>query len=723
MKKIFTKLMLWAVAATALVSCENNFEDATVNGGELTQTVTLTAEKPAEVRTELIEGVPYWSNGDKIGVYTTQAKDADNYAFANDNNEATLTTSFTGQTAISNTLFVYYPYTTNGIAIEGAKVDIPVNQNPTATSFDGKADLMIAKPVTLDASGKQLSNLEFARLGAIVKIVLKDNTSSLAGQHVSSLTMTAATDLTGRVYLDVENQELGELYYGQSKSVTATYSEATQYEVNGTNATYVVVYPQTLKSGSKLTVKAATEGYTITKEITLSQDIELAMSKVTTLNVSLSATEIEKNEIVEWVNNAYNLIPSTAYLEVGDKVVIVANSYAKGMGLWADGNNCPAVNVTKNTENKTVAIDGSVAVLSVEAGKTAGSFAFKSSKGYLYAASSSSNYLKAEATLTTNSSWSVSIVDGIATVKALGGNTRNWMRYNNSNAIFSCYASGQTDICIYKLVGEYIVKDPAISFSVENVTITNDATSGSATVTATNATNWTITPSTTATWIKSISYASNKISFTTEVNESEESRSATVTVTATREGYDNVQKTFTITQNGKPAAGAKSWVRVTSVDMILEGGTFIIGYEASANSGKLVPMRSDKSGATTTSNGYHYAGTSASATGNGTIDMKTITDTSAYEFTISASTTVSNAVDIKRPDGTYIGNSNAKNTARLYASVSKNTAYGVSMGTNNVVTLTCAAASSYPTLQYNTSSPRFANYNKTQKNLVFYKLQ
>ena len=134
-------------------------------------------------------------------------------------------------------------------------------------------------------------------------------------------------------------------------------------------------------------------------------------------------------------------------------------------------------------------------------------------------------------------------------------------------------------------------------------------------------------------------------------------------------------------------------------------------------------MRSDKSGATTTSNGYHYAGTSASATGSGTIDMKTITDTSAYEFTISASTTVSNAVDIKRPDGTYIGNSNAKNTARLYASVSKNTAYGVSMGTNNVVTLTCAAASSYPTLQYNTSSPRFANYNKTQKNLVFYKLQ
>lgn len=585
MKKIFTRLMLWAVAATAFVSCENNLEDATV-GGELTQTVTLSAEKPAEVRTELIEGVPYWSKGDKIGVYTAQEKDAANYAFTNDSSEATLATSFTGQTAVANTLFVYYPYTTNGIAAEGAKVDIPVNQNPTATSFDGKADVMIAKPVQLDAQGKQLTNLEFARVGAIVKIVLKDNTAQLAGQHVSSLSLTAANNLVGRVNLDVVNQKLGEIFYGESKSVTALYSEATQYEVDGTNATYVVVYPQTLKSGSKITVEAVTEGYTISKEITLSQDIELAMSKVTTLNVSLSATEIEKTETMQWVNNAYNLIPSTNYLEVGDKVVIVAKTAAKAMGPWAS-NNCPAVAVTKNADN-TVLIDNSVAILDVMAGKVAGSFAFKSLKGYLYAASSSDNYLKAEATLSNNSSWSVSIIDGVATVKSQGTYTRNWMRYNSSSSLFSCYASGQADICIYKLVGEVVVKDPQISLSVSDVTITNDATSGSATVTASNATNWTITPSTTATWIKSISYASKKISFTTEVNESEESRSATVTVTATREGYDTVQKTFTITQNGKPAAGAAAYVKVTSEPSDWSGKYLIVwGTEAHATvSGK-----------------------------------------------------------------------------------------------------------------------------------------
>ena len=296
MKKIFTKLMLLAVAAAALVSCDKNFEEQTF-GGELTQTVTLSAEKPAEVRTQLIEGVPYWSAGDKIGVYTTEENLENEYYLTNDSKEATLTTTFTGTTALSETIFVFYPSKGYGSNLDnGAKTLIPATQKPTATSFDGAADIMFAKPVTLDAQGNQLSDLEFARLGAIVKIVLKDNTGNLANQHISSLTMTAATNLTGRVYLDVVNQKLGELYYGQAKSVKAEYTEATQYAINGTNATYVIVYPQTLKSGSKLSFEAGTEGYAISKEITLTEDIVLESGKVTTLNVSLAAENVVKEE-------------------------------------------------------------------------------------------------------------------------------------------------------------------------------------------------------------------------------------------------------------------------------------------------------------------------------------------------------------------------------------------------------------------------------------------
>ncbi|MBO5882308.1 MAG: hypothetical protein J6Q21_03590, partial [Alistipes sp.] len=208
MKKLFVNFMLVAVAAMAFVSCSNDIDNTPVFDNEELITVTLKADKTC-TRTEMIEGVPYWSKGDAIGAYFYNGEDYKNYKFTNDSVEASLTTTFTGQTEVSDVLYVYYPYTSNGASVDGAKVDIPVTQHPTATSFDGAADIMIAKPITLEAEGTQLENLEFARLGAIVKIVLKDNTSKLSNQHISSLTMTAESNLVGRVYLDAKNQTLG----------------------------------------------------------------------------------------------------------------------------------------------------------------------------------------------------------------------------------------------------------------------------------------------------------------------------------------------------------------------------------------------------------------------------------------------------------------------------------------------------------------------------------
>ena len=133
MKKIFTKLMLLAVAVAALVSCENNLNEENP-AVEFLHDVVLTAEKPAEVRTELIEGVPYWSKGDKIGVYTEEKNLENEYYLTNDAEEATLTTTFTGQTALSETIYVFYPSKGYGSNLEkGAKTEIPAIQHPTAT--------------------------------------------------------------------------------------------------------------------------------------------------------------------------------------------------------------------------------------------------------------------------------------------------------------------------------------------------------------------------------------------------------------------------------------------------------------------------------------------------------------------------------------------------------------------------------------------------------------
>ena len=69
----------------------------------------------------------------------------------------------------------------------------------------------------------------------------------------------------------------------------------------------------------------------------------------------------------------------------------------------------------------------------------------------MYAASSSSNNLKTQTTLNDNGSWSITIASNNATIKAQGTYTRNWLRYNSSSSIFSCYASGQSDVQIYRL--------------------------------------------------------------------------------------------------------------------------------------------------------------------------------------------------------------------------------------------------------------------------------
>lgn len=159
-----------------------------------------------------------------------------------------------------------------------------------------------------------------------------------------------------------------------------------------------------------------------------------------------------------------------------------------------------------------------------------------------------------------------------------------------------------------------------------------------------------------------------------------------------------------------------TWNRVISVEEITSGGTFIIGYEATANSGVLVPMRAELN-----SGNYMNSGTTAGSSEKTTIDMNSIAETTDYEIQITPSSVVNGAVNLM-VGASYIGNENAKNSCKLYDSEAATTAFTPTIGSNDVVTFTIKANATYKTLQYNTSSPRFAVYGGTQKNLVLYKL-
>ena len=342
MKKYFKSLFVIVATSAALLACNKETPIQVGDDSDALVELTIIAHNPEAqpaTKTEMVDTTPFWSVGDAIGV--SDGTSSNNKFTANIEGAAAIA-SFKGSTTISGPLFAYYPYTSNGVGtigeINGAKVDLPANQNPTATSFDGKADVMVAKQFTVAPENTVVEDLEFARLGAVVKIVLIDKNNTMEGtQHPSTVSMTAESALAGRVLIDMENQELNAPYHNQSSTVTANYTTETKYVINGSNATYLIVYPQTLAEGSTLTIAASTEDYTLSKEITVpSGGIELLPGNIT-LKINFAANNIISdsganlpfNDDFSWQEGS----GSSALSEVDDRYSAFSNVYPdKGAG-------------------------------------------------------------------------------------------------------------------------------------------------------------------------------------------------------------------------------------------------------------------------------------------------------------------------------------------------------------------------------------------------------
>ena len=166
------------------------------------------------------------------------------------------------------------------------------------------------------------------------------------------------------------------------------------------------------------------------------------ITKTKEFNITILANTSKPQK--EW-----KLVTDVSNLSIGDQIVIVASNYDYALSTTQNNNNRAAASITK--QDNIVIIDDSIQILTLTAGTNTNQFGFYTGSGYLYAASSSSNYLRTSDTLNDNGSWSISITtDGIATMKSNGTYTRNWIRYNTSK-LFACYSSGQTDVSIYKL--------------------------------------------------------------------------------------------------------------------------------------------------------------------------------------------------------------------------------------------------------------------------------
>lgn len=254
----------------------------------------------------------------------------------------------------------------------------------------------------------------------------------------------------------------------QTISFTPTSYEATI----GAENTYPDLTAQS--SGAKTWASSNTEVATIDAS---TGDITLVAAGKTTISVTVAGDDTYNEGTGSYILTVVNtpivstatwtLVKDAADLAVGDVIVIVAKDAAVALSTTQNSNNRGQEAITKNADN-TVTVNDNVQQLTLGEGTNTGTFSLATGSGYLYAASSSSNYLRTKTTLDANGSWKITIADNVATIKAQGTNTRNLLKYNSGSSVFSCYESGQGDVQIYKNVSR---ESQVISYSAETGSI------------------------------------------------------------------------------------------------------------------------------------------------------------------------------------------------------------------------------------------------------------
>ena len=186
------------------------------------------------------------------------------------------------------------------------------------------------------------------------------------------------------------------------------------------------------------------------------REVELTFAAGSPL--ATKATIIVSQDVNPALKKGWWLVTDVNDLQAGDKLIIAATGLDYAISTETNTNNRKSKPITKNGASlQDVADNIQQYALEIDAN---GLYSFKGTIGtdkdkYIYAASSSSNYMKVSASLDDNGKFTVAIAsDGAATVVAQGSNTRNHMQYNNkstSSPAFYCTDGSFGDVCFYKL--------------------------------------------------------------------------------------------------------------------------------------------------------------------------------------------------------------------------------------------------------------------------------
>lgn len=232
---------------------------------------------------------------------------------------------------------------------------------------------------------------------------------------------------------------------GETLLKESYYVEKWNTKIDGTGVTYEI--------GSKFNISNNLDLYPVW-EFDGDADVESM-----TTYVSIGYTYIRN----ETRSEKWSIVTDANQLRNNDEIVIVAANYDKSLSNVQNANNRKNADITKSGtgSESTVTIGDDTQILKLI--KNGDNWNLYSEtyysgdtekSGYLYAASSSANYLRTEDDIDENgnANWQITIGESnVASIVAQGANSRKVMQYNNASNLFSCYASAsQDDFVIYK---------------------------------------------------------------------------------------------------------------------------------------------------------------------------------------------------------------------------------------------------------------------------------
>lgn len=169
------------------------------------------------------------------------------------------------------------------------------------------------------------------------------------------------------------------------------------------------------------------------------------------LALTASAVILSVSGTVKALDVKYSKVNSLSDLAVGDEISIVNEDNQVALSTVQKSNNRGVTKI--ELINEEFVYNENVQVITLAAGSKANTFAFNVGNGYLYAASSSANQLKTQASIDDNASWKIDINASSTSIVAQGTNSRNVFQYNKQNTLFACYGSAsQSPVAIYKKV-------------------------------------------------------------------------------------------------------------------------------------------------------------------------------------------------------------------------------------------------------------------------------